>query len=91
MAAEIFGANESLVAGAIAIGAVSGIVSTFILVPLIDRYLRKPWRLEPGTAMLLLLILSLLVGVGTGIGGFFWLRSNEPEPLEEVPPIRVEE
>ncbi len=91
MGAELSAGNESLVAGAVAIGAVGGILATFLLFPLIDRFARKKFRLDRSVAMGLLLAGSVLVGIGTGVAGFFWLRGQQPVPVEESVPVRANE
>jgi hypothetical protein len=91
METEVLGIEQSLLGGAIAIGAVCAIATTLILFPVIDRFLRARLKLERGGAMLLLLAVSLVVGAVCGTAGFFWLQNRQPPPAEEAPPVRVEE
>lgn len=70
-------------AGAVAIGAVCAMAATLVLFPVIDRYVRPRFKLERGSAMIVLLAASLLIGFAGGTAGFFWLAQREAERLEE--------
>lgn len=81
---EIIQPELPLLAGAVAIGAVSAMIATLLLFPVIDRFVRERFRLERGGAMIVLLTISLLIGLVAGGAGFFWLRDRQVDPHEEV-------
>lgn len=91
MNSEVVGLEQSLVAGAIALAAVGAIGATLILFPLLDRFVRPRYRLERGSAMLLLLSLSILVGLLTGVGAYYWLRDREEKRQESPGEIQVKQ
>lgn len=90
METEIVRPDSPLMAGAFALGAVSAMVATLLLFPLIDRFLRPRFELERGSAMLLLLGLSLAVGLISGVLGYSWLEARELERLNAAPAISTE-
>lgn len=87
-APEIVSSDPGLAAGAIAVGATCAILATFLLFPLIDRWVRPRFHLERGSAMIVLLLLSLLVGAVGGTIAFFALQTRQPETEEEAPSAR---
>lgn len=91
MEIEALDVEHSLVAGAIAIGAVCAIAATLVLFPIIDRHLRARLKLERGGAMFLLLGLAILAGVGAGVAGYFWLEERHRPTEPASPPVQVEE
>jgi hypothetical protein len=89
MEQEVLATEQSLMAGAVAIGAVSAIGATILLFPLIDRFVRERFQIARGGAMLLLLGLSLTIGTVAGAWGYFWLKEREAESVRESPPARA--
>ena len=67
---EFADTTPSLIGGAIGIGSVIAMISVLIFSPLIDRYVRDRFSLGRGQTMLLLLGLSLLVGLISGLIGY---------------------
>ncbi len=90
MTSELTPPDSNLIAGAVAVGAVCAMAATLILFPIIDRFVRPRFSLERGSAMVLLLILSLLVGMAGGAASFFWLSEREAAKFEEPLATRVE-
>lgn len=72
-----------LMAGAVALGAVCAMVAVLLLFPIIDRFIRPKFDLERGSAMVVLLGASLLIGTVGGTFGYFYLRDREADAMEE--------
>lgn len=79
--------TASLAVVVIGVGCLVALIATFILYPLIDRYLRDRFRLGRGQALSLLLGSSLLVGSLGGVWAYFHFRDHPrfEEPPGEVP------
>ncbi len=80
--------TPSLIGGAIGIGAVIAMISVLILSPLIDRFVRDRYSLGRGQTMLLLLGLSLVIGLISGLIGYQVLAARDvgdESPAEPAP------
>jgi|GEM_PF-5901885 len=89
MEPEVLGLEQSLIAGAIALGAVCAMAATLLLFPVIDRFVRPRFELERGSAMLVLLGVSLSIGAAAGFIGYFWLLERQAEEQEEPLAVQV--
>lgn len=90
MDTQIVETELQLMAGAIALGAVCAIAATLVLFPIIDRFVRPRFQLERGSAMILLLAVSLLAGIAGGAAGYFLLSDREVERREDPSGTQVE-
>lgn len=70
------GETASLAVAVIGVGCLIAMIATFILYPLIDRYLRDRFRLGRGQALSLLLASSLFVGSLGGLWAYFHFRDD---------------
>ncbi|MCC5789763.1 MAG: hypothetical protein JJT75_09010 [Opitutales bacterium] len=79
----------SLAVAVIGIGAIIGMISTFVFYPLIDRWIRNKYRMGRGEAMMLLLACSLFVATIAGTITYWQLhddpRFQSPEEEPAVP------
>lgn len=79
------GPEADLSVAIIGVGLIVALATTLVAFPIIDRYVRGPFDLERGQALLLLIAVVLTAGAIGALVGYFFLRDHERFQAPEAP------